>query len=253
MRQFSVVIIDDEDVHVKVLRDSLYKYGNIEVRGEASTPSSGKKVIMEQRPDLLFLDVELPGMNGLELLRGIRDQISWSMQVVFYTAYEKYLLNALRASAFDYLLKPFDIGDLDVVMDRFFEQMQKEHSTASFRSSLSQLLPSSTAFMVSTITGFQILHLEQIGYFTYVNERKQWMVFLSDQSQQYLKRNTNSKDVLNYSSTFVQISQNQIINISYLAMIRDKRCILYPPFDNANELNISRFYYNALHDRFDFI
>ncbi|WP_320052515.1 response regulator transcription factor [uncultured Acetobacteroides sp.] len=253
MRKFNVVIVDDEDFHVKILRDSLSKYDSIQITGEAETPTTAKKVILAQRPDLLFLDVELPGTTGLELLREMRDQIDWSMQVVFYTSYEKYLLEALRSSAFDYLLKPFDADDLNVVMSRFFEYAQSNRTSLSFRSSLSQLLPGDSTFMVATITGFQILHLEQIGFFTYVNERKQWAVHLSDQSQQFLRRHTNSKDILNHSSSFVAISQNQIINISYLAMIQGKQCKLYPPFDWANDLTISRAYFSALQEKFSFI
>lgn len=254
MRKFNAVIVDDENLHVKILRDSLFRYDNIQITGEAGNPHSAKKVILSQRPDLLFLDVELPTMTGLELLREIRDQITWSMQVVFYTAYEKYLLDALRSSAFDYLLKPFNVEDLDVVMSRFFEHVKKEQVTnASFLSSLSQLLPGNSTFVVATITGFQILHLDQIGFFSYVNERKQWMVYLSDQSQQFLKRHTSSKDILDYSSAFVQISQHQIVNINYLAIIRGKQCILYPPFDDVKDLNISRSFYYDLQDKFSFI
>ena len=58
-------------------------------------------------PDLLFLDVELPDTLGLNLLSEIREDILWDMKVVFYTSYDKYLLQALRESAFDFLLKPF--------------------------------------------------------------------------------------------------------------------------------------------------
>ena len=253
MRKFNVVIVDDEDFHVKILRDSLSKYDSIQITGEAETPNSAKKVILAQRPDLLFLDVELPGMTGLELLREMRDQVDWSMQVVFYTSYEKYLLDALRSSAFDYLLKPFEADDLNVVMSRFFEYAQTDRTSPSFRSSLTQLLPTESSFMVATITGFQILHLEQIGFFSYESERKQWMIHLSDQSQLFLKRHTNSKDILNHSSSFIQISQNQIINISYLAIIKGKQCMLYPPFDWAHDLTISRAYFSALQDKFSLI
>ena len=253
MRKFNVVIVDDEDFHVKILRDTLAKYDSIQITGEAGTPNSARKVILAQRPDLLFLDVELPGTTGLELLREMRDQVDWSMQVVFYTSYEKYLLEALRSSAFDYLLKPFDADDLNVVMNRFFEHAQNNQTSQSFLNSLSHMISKDSTFMVGTITGFQILHLEQIGFLGYVNERKQWAVHLSDQSQQFLKRHTNSKDILNYSSSFVQISQNQIINISYLAMIQGKQCKLYPPFDWADDLTISRAYFSALQEKFSFI
>ena len=74
---------------------------------------------MELRPDLLFLDVELPDVLGLNLLSEMRDEVLWDMKVVFYTSYDKYLLQALRESAFDFLLKPFETGDLRVVIERY--------------------------------------------------------------------------------------------------------------------------------------
>lgn len=253
MKKYSAVIIDDEDVHVSVLRKELARYSNVQVVGDAFIPSKGKKIVIDKRPDLLFLDVELPGGTGLEMLCDLREQITWPMQVVFYTAYEKYLLEALRASAFDFLLKPFEREELDTVMTRFFDEKQKECSQPSFSSSLAQLIPTGTSFMVGTICGFQILRLEQIGFFSYLNDRKQWVVHLSDRTCQMLKRNTCSKDILKYSSNFVQISQHKIINIAYLSMIEDKQCRLFPPFDWADDLCVSRFYYGALHDKFSLI
>ena len=69
--------------------------------------NKGKKLIAKVQPDLLFLDVELPDMTGMELLQEIRDSVSWNMRIVFYTAYDKYMIQAIREAAFDYLLKPF--------------------------------------------------------------------------------------------------------------------------------------------------
>ncbi len=253
MRCFNIVIVDDDDFCIKVLKESLSSYPNIQIAGEALNPNAGKKMLIAQRPDLLFLDVEMPGKTGVELLREIHEQITWPMQVVFYTAYNRYLLDALRSSAFDYLLKPIEKADLKLVMERFFNYTKKKPINTTFQNSLTPLLPSDTAFMVATITGFQVLQVQQIGYFTYHNDRKQWAALLSDQSQVWLKRNTNAKDILKYSLSFVQINQQQIINIGYLAAINGKQCILYPPFDINVDFSISRSYFGTLQDKFSLI
>lgn len=87
MERFRVVIVDDDDVSLENLDFSLRKDTRFQVEGVARNGKQGKKVITKVRPDLLFLDVEMPDMTGMELLQDIRDSISWNMKVVFYTAY----------------------------------------------------------------------------------------------------------------------------------------------------------------------
>ena len=117
--KYKVVIIDDERSASDALRRELEPYREFEIKGIASSGAKGKKMIMELHPDLLFLDVELPDILGLNLLSEIKDDVLWDMKVVFYTSYDKYLLQALRESAFDFLLKPFSAEDLKVVIDRY--------------------------------------------------------------------------------------------------------------------------------------
>ena len=253
MKCFDVVVVDDDEFCIRALRSSLSAHPCLSIKGEAQTASAGRKLILEHRPRLLFLDVELPTITGLELLQELRDQITWPMQVVFYSAYDKYMLDALRSAAFDYLLKPFSQEELDRVVNRFLEYDKKVQSSPIPMSSPGMLPKSSSAFMVSTVTGYKVLHLEQIGYFTYQKERKQWMAILNDQSQLLLRRNTNAGDILRYSPSFMQINQQQIINVDYLSMIHDKHCMLYPPFNHATDLCISRNFYGALQERFSML
>jgi len=250
MKCFDIVIIDDDEFCIQALKKGLSAHACFRVKGEAQTASAGQKLILEHRPQLLFLDIELPTITGMELLQELRDQIIWPMQVVFYSAYDKYMLDALRSAAFDYLLKPFTQEELDRVINRFLEYDKKELSNPVRLSSLSSVSPKGNAFMASTVTGYKVLHLEQIGYVTYQKDRKQWMAILNDQSQLLLKRNTNANDILRYSPSFMQINQQQIINTDYLSMIHDRRCMLYPPFNHASDLCISRNFYGALQERF---
>ena len=93
--KYKVVIVDDERTAIDALRRELEPYREFEVKGIAGNGAKGKKMIMELHPDLLFLDVELPDTLGLNLLSEIREDILWDMKVVFYTSYDKYLLQAL--------------------------------------------------------------------------------------------------------------------------------------------------------------
>ena len=250
--KYKVVIIDDERSASDALRRELEPYREFEIKGIASSGAKGKKMIMELHPVLLFLDVELPDTLGLNLLSEIREDILWDMKVVFYTSYDKYLLQALRESAFDFLLKPFEAEDLKVIMDRYRKAMSSTSLPLlpSFASSISALMPQQGMFMISTVTGFKLLRLEEIGFFEYLKDKRQWQVVLFNQTCLNLKRNTKAEDIISYSQAFVQISQSAIVNVNYLAMIDGKCCQLYPPFHDKNDLIISRSYLKELQERF---
>jgi Response regulator of the LytR/AlgR family len=251
--KYTVVVVDDETFWIGNIQYSVNEFPELLIVGTAQTPEDGKKLILEQQPDLLFLDVEMPGQTGLELLSDLRERITWSMQVVFHTAYQKYLLDALRASAFDYLLKPYESHEFQQVMDRFFKEMNKTQPYSYFHETLAQLLPVNESFLIATSVGYQKLSLKQIGYFQHQKDKKQWEAVLTDQTHLPLKRTTIASDVLNYSTSFIQINQHQIINIDYLSVIEDKSCRLLPPFNGGDLFEISRKYMKELQAKFELI
>jgi two-component system LytT family response regulator len=251
--KYTVAIIDDETICINNFQSSIAEYSEFEVVGSAQSPIQGKELIMRQQPDLLFLDVEMPKQTGFDLLNEISDQVNWPMRVVFYTAYEKYLLEAIRASAFDYLLKPYQNNEFTTVINRFLNQRNTEKTQHSFRDTLLQLFPTDRPFMIPTTNGYKMLRKEQIGYFEYQKERKQWIVVLSDMSNLELKYDTHADNILNHTSAFVQISKRHIINIDYLSSIEGKDCILFPPFDRDSRLYVSRNYLKSIQERFETI
>ena len=207
---------------------------------------------MELRPDLLFLDVELPDVLGLNLLSEMRDEVLWDMKVVFYTSYDKYLLQALRESAFDFLLKPFETEDLKVVIERYRKAVASIPVNSFFLFFFfCQRFDAATGNVYDQYGDrIKLLRLEEIGYFEYLKDKRQWQVVLFNQTRLNLKRNTKAEDIIGYSQAFIQISQSAIVNVNYLAMIDGKCCQLYPPFHDKSDLVISRSFLKGLQDRF---
>jgi len=244
-----VVIVDDDALCVSCLLGALEAYSEIRVVGIAHSAQSGKCLIQKNKPALVFLDIELPDMSGLDLLREINANVNWGMQVVFYTAHNKYLLDALRESAFDYLLKPLDQDNLSVVIERFFERRRKK-MPVRFGDELSSLIAKDSVFMVATIDGFRLLHLEHVGFFKYLGDKKRWVAVLSDLTEVHLRRTTNAGDIVKYSDKFMQINRDAIINIMYLSMVKGKDCILYPPFNSFKGLSASGSFIGQLQERF---
>ncbi len=247
---YTAIIMDDEPTSISNLHASLEKTNRIEIVDIASNVQKGKGAILADRPDLLFLDVEMPDKTGIEFLREMRGTIKWPMQVIFYTAYEKYLLDALRESAFDYLLKPYTENEFSLVINRFLDYMKKEAKPNAFEEAIKRLQPKqSSYYLISTINGFQSVQLEDIGYFEYDQEKKYWFAIFADQTVQ-LRQGTTVENILKFSSVFTQINPQQIINISYLLAIENKRCILSHPFERADRLIISRFYFKSVQEHF---
>ena len=122
MDKYKVIIVDDDEVSLENLSFELRKDARFSLEGTARNGRKGKKLITKVQPDLLFLDVEMPDMTGLDLLQEMRDNVAWNMRVVFYTAYDKYMIQAIREAAFDYLLKPFEEQDLKDILTRFVKQ-----------------------------------------------------------------------------------------------------------------------------------
>ncbi len=253
--KYTVAIIDDEQICIDTISQSISdEYPELHIVGVALTVQAGKKLILEHQPDLLFIDIEMPGQTGLELLNNIRERITWSMQVIFHTAYEKYLLDALRASAFDFILKPYSDDDFRETMSRFFKADIRTKSVKTFEETFAKLFPINSVFIITTITGYQMVKLEQIGYFQYQKGKRLWEIVLADQTHLLLKRDTSANDILNYSTSLTQINQHQIINIHYLSTIEGQKCSLLPPFNVGIKLeSISRKFMTKLEEKFKLI
>ena len=114
MKSFKTLIIEDERLAREELKLLLKDYLEIEIIGEAKNGEEGLQKIKEQKPDLLFLDVSMPGMTGFEMLKHLEE----IPRVIFVTAYDEYALKAFEVNALDYILKPVD-------PDRFKEAIAK--------------------------------------------------------------------------------------------------------------------------------
>ena len=109
------LIIDDDATATVELVGKLKKYDLLEICGTVTTGEMGLKMAQEMKPEIIFLDIELPDMLGTEFLERIETMIGNGCRVVIYTAHSCYMLPSFRNRAFDYLMKPIDDDDLDVI------------------------------------------------------------------------------------------------------------------------------------------
>ena len=110
------LIVDDEPLARRGVVLRLRRFKDVEIVGECNAGSSAVEKILELSPDVVFLDVQMPGMDGFEVLRALpKDKIP---SIVFITAYEEHALRAFEAHALDYLLKPVDDARFAAAVDR---------------------------------------------------------------------------------------------------------------------------------------
>lgn len=243
-----VIIIDDDINAIKLLSMHLAVHEDFEVVASATNCCDGKKYIMEHKPDLLFLDIELPEMDGLSFLRSIRGGVAWYMSVVFFTSYDNYTIDALRLEAFDYLLKPLNHSDLESCLQRYMDK----HEQLQDRSDMFFQEPSSSkerVLLINTIYNKKLIRVDSIGYFRFHTERKVWEAFLDDGHSMPLRRSTTSEIIVSQSPDFVQVHKMYIVNLNFINTIEETRIIMNFPFDGA-DIKISKSYRKNLLDRF---
>ena len=120
----NIAIVDDDKTAARLLADKLKGFEEAHISGIAANGMDGLALVMDTNPDLLFLDIELPDISGIEFLERIADSAASDCRVVMYTAHQKFMLSAFRNQAFDYLMKPIDDQELRTIIRRVCLDMQ---------------------------------------------------------------------------------------------------------------------------------
>lgn len=265
--RIKVVIVDDEPQSILRLENDLAALEDFEVIATSSSAMSAKTLVMSMQPDVLFIDVEMPGQTGFEVLQSLRDEMPMDLIVVFYSAFNKYMIDALRASAFDFLLKPYQQEELELVVGRIRQKMEggDGSSSSSFSSESHQnpqnlmglnglLGTSGKRLAIQTISGLLMVKPDEVFCCTFDEDTRLWHLRLANGQIHKLKKQTTAKSVLSLSPSLAQVRQDCIINLDYLISIENYtlRCIFSPPFDQEN-ITVSRRCYKAVKEKLEIL
>jgi len=159
MRAF---LVDDEALALKRLQRMLAAGKRVQIVGTSTDPVEAVPAILEAKPDLLFLDIEMPGMTGFEMLAHLQPQ-PW---VVFTTAYDRYALEAFGVNSVDYLLKPIEAAQLDRALDKI-ERLRGNGASPDVTELIRRLAPPSYPDRVASKVGEKIefVDLDQVTHF----------------------------------------------------------------------------------------
>ncbi len=209
------MIVDDEQLARELLREYIGNEPDLNIIGEATKGKEAVELIDTLKPELIFLDVQMPGMNGFDVL----DDITHDPYVIFTTAYDQYAIKAFEKNAVDYLLKPIDQERFRLAVKRAVERMRMEQNNVGEllrnlktenKSSYDNHIFVQKSEKLINLPVEEIMFLEASGDYT----------ILTTKTDQFVSSSGIGKleEILN-PDTFIRVHRSTIININFLKEI----------------------------------
>jgi two-component system LytT family response regulator len=207
------IIVDDEHLAREIIKKYLFNYETIEVIAECTNGFEAVKEITEKKPDLIFLDIQMPKLNGFEMLELIDEQ----PEIIFTTAYDNYALKAFEVNAADYLLKPFSEERFSEALSKVVERIKNEvdseeqiNKLIKYNDDQPEVLERIAVKDGSKIT---IIPIETLRWL----EAQDDYVKLYSEGGKFMKKKTMKffEDHLD-RNTFIRIHRSSIININFI-------------------------------------
>ncbi len=234
MRKIKTLIVDDESNSRDLLHTLLKNFEDIEVIAKAESAEIALNWITKSLPDLVFLDVQMPNKSGFDLLEDLKKLKITYPEIVFVTAYDQFALKAIKSSAFDFLLKPVDITELDKTIQKFKTKSLKSDFVKKI-DMLYENLSQNKKIKFNTRHGFMALNPNEIVYCSADGSYTQ--VYLENSKLEIFTNHIGYLESILPITNFFRISRSQIINTKFLFSVirKEKICILK---DGENEIKL---------------
>lgn len=248
----SAVIIDDEPIARKIIRDYLKNNESIDIIGECGNGADAVVMILEKKPDLIFLDIQMPEMDGFEVIETLGiDNLPF---IIFVTAYDRYAIKAFEINALDYLLKPFDDDRFYSSISRAVQHIQTKRNYKSELFNLLKGYKKKQKYLNKVLikTGGRYLLLKT-GDIQYLEAAADYVKVFTEKNESFLIRDTmnNLENRLN-PDIFLRIHRSYIANIECIKEFQpwDKNNYIVV-LKNGKELKLSRKYKERLFQIFE--
>jgi two-component system LytT family response regulator len=221
------IIIDDEPLARSLIKEYLQKHPQLEVVQECSDGFEGLKAIQQQQPDLIFLDIQMPKINGFEML----ELIEQPPAVIFTTAFDEYAIKAFESHATDYLLKPFSQDRFNKAIQKWTEQHAEtsKSATQELLETASQSPAQSQRIVVKNGSKIKIIPVQDIWYLEAADD----FVKIHTQEGSFLKNKTmNHFEQALDPQHFVRCHRSYMVNLQQITRI--------DPYEKDNHIAILR-------------
>ncbi len=219
-----IIIIDDEPLARSIVKEYLQKHPELEIAQECNDGFEGVKAIQQYEPDLIFLDIQMPKINGFEMLE-LLDQ---PPAVIFTTAFDEYAIKAFEAHAVDYLLKPFNQERFDKAIQKWKEQAtSSQKNTNELLETASQSPVQSQRIVVKTGSKIKIIPVHDVYFLEaaddYVKVHTQEGRFLKNKTMSHFEKTLDGQQ-------FVRSHRSYIVNVQQITRI--------DPYEKDNHIAI---------------
>jgi two-component system LytT family response regulator len=209
-----VIIIDDEPLARSIVKEFLQKHRQLQLVAECSDGFEGVKAIQQYQPDLIFLDIQMPKINGFEML----ELLEQTPAVIFTTAFDEYAIKAFEAHAIDYLLKPFNQDRFDKAISKWNEQRSQsnEKATQDLLETASQSPAQSQRIVIKDGSKIKIIPVHDVHYLEaaddYVKIHTKDGYFLKNKTMSHFERVLDGQQ-------FVRSHRSYIVNVQQITRI----------------------------------
>lgn len=219
-----IIIIDDEPLARSIVKEYSQKHPELEIVQECNDGFEGVKAIQQYEPDLIFLDIQMPKINGFEMLE-LLDQ---PPAVIFTTAFDEYAIKAFEAHAVDYLLKPFNQERFDKAIQKWKEQAtSSQKNTNELLETASQSPVQSQRIVVKTGSKIKIIPVHDVYFLEaaddYVKVHTQEGRFLKNKTMSHFEKTLDGQQ-------FVRSHRSYIVNVQQITRI--------DPYEKDNHIAI---------------
>ncbi|MNK05414.1 Transcriptional regulatory protein YehT [compost metagenome] len=233
-------IVDDEPLARELVKKHLQRHSDIVLVGEAQDGFEALKLIPEVKPDLLFLDIQMPKINGFELL----ELLSENPSVIFTTAFDEFALKAFEVNALDYLLKPFS-------EERFDTAVKKKRSTEltdDLKKDIPlQIIHEQNRIVVKDGTEIKIIPINDVDY---IEAYDDYVKIFQDKKYILKKQTMNHFEQVLPKNQFIRIHRSYILNVNQLTKIESYEKNSYVAIlKSGTSIPISRSSYSELKNR----
>lgn len=208
----TAILVDDEQHCLDALSNDLDQCcKNVQVLAKCNSAKDGIVAIKKLKPQLLFLDVDMPWMNGFEMLE-VLPEINFS--IIFTTAYDQFAAKAFRISAIDYLLKPVDQAELIVAIKKAEEKLQKDAGITNIENLLHNFRKPATMQKIAlpSSDGYEFEHANSILYCA--AEGAYTRVVLKDKNPMLISKNLGDIEETLPHEVFIRIHHSTIVNLN---------------------------------------
>jgi two-component system LytT family response regulator len=211
MSLIRAIAIDDEQDSLSILKILLNRYcSDIEVIGTTTSPLEGIKMINKEKPNLVFLDISMPGMDGFELLQNLKYR---DFEVIFTTAHDEYAIKAFQVGAVHYLLKPIDRLEIIAAVERVSQKVQK-NSMGDIDTLLQKIVSyRNPKIAIPTLKGIEMIDIDTI---IHCEANSNYTVFYFEKSKKIITKTLKEIEQQLAPYNFMRIHHSHLINMAHL-------------------------------------